>query len=245
MSSACPNPRPVFGAWTSSPTWVRVVPFAGFIVLTFLQGKLGDASRYWLYFVKTVAGAGMIWAVRPFVSELRWKLSWEAAAVGVGVFVMWVGLDPYYPTLDGLAAKLGVGKANPAAEQAAAMWNPHAQFGAGSAWAWFFILVRILGSSLVVPPLEEVFYRSFLYRYVTRPDFTSVPLGAFAWLPFLLTSVLFGLAHNEWLAGILCGFAFQGLVSRKKRLDDAIAAHAITNFLLGLWVVSRGAWKYW
>ena len=52
-------------------------------------------------------------------------------------------------------------------------------------------------------------------------------------------------AHREWLAGILCGFAYQGLVCWKKRLGDAMTAHAITNFLLALWVVGRGAWKFW
>ena len=45
--------------------------------------------------------------------------------------------------------------------------------------------------------------------------------------------------------GILCGFAFQGLVCWKKRLGDAMTAHAITNGLLGLWVVWRGAWHFW
>jgi len=97
------------------------------------------------------------------------------------------------------------------------------------------------GSTLIVPPLEEVFYRSFLYRYIAKPDFLSVPLNQFLPLPFLATAAVFGFSHNEWLAGILCGAAYQGLVIRKNRLGDAMTAHAITNFLLGLWVVWRGA----
>ena len=97
----------------------------------------------------------------------------------------------------------------------------------------------------MVPPLEEIFYRSFLYRYIAKPDFQSVPLGQFSWTPFLATSVVFGLAHQEWLAGILCGFAYQSLVCRKKRLGDAISAHAVTNFLLGVWIVWKGAWHFW
>jgi CAAX prenyl protease-like protein len=125
------------------------------------------------------------------------------------------------------------------------LWNPHHQFGAGSALAWLIISVRILGSTLVVPPLEEVFYRSFLYRWIAKPDFQSVPLGAFHWTPFLVTSAIFGLSHFEWLPGILCGFAYQGLVCWKKRLGDAMTAHAITNLLLGAWVVWKGAWHFW
>ena len=71
------------------------------------------------------------------------------------------------------------------------------------------------------------------------------PIGQFLWMPFIITSVLFGFEHREWLAGILCGFTYQGLVCWKKRLGDAVTAHAITNFLLGLWVVHRNAWHFW
>jgi uncharacterized protein len=182
----------------------------------------------------------MLWAVRPFIGEMRWKWSWEALACGVAVFGLWVGLDGLYPKLDDLMVRVGLSKA-----KAAPVWNPHLTFGAGAGMAWFFILVRLAGSSLVVPPLEEVFFRSFLYRYIDNPDFLSVPLGVLRGIPFLVTAVLFGFEHNQWLAGILCGFAYQGLVCLKGRLGDAIAAHAVTNLLLGLWVVWRGAWNFW
>jgi uncharacterized protein len=225
--------------------WVRVVPFAIFLGLTFFQGRLGETSRYWVYLVKTLAGAGLIWAVRPFLKEMRWKWSWEAVAWGVGVFVIWVGLDGFYPTSDDLMARVGWGQGKTAAEAAASSWNPHSHYGQGAAMAWFFVVIRTIGSTLVVPPLEEVFYRSFLYRYVTQADFLASPLSLFKWTPFLLTSVLFGFTHREWLAGILCGFAYQGLACLKGRLGDAITAHAITNFLLSLWVVWRGAWNFW
>jgi CAAX prenyl protease-like protein len=108
-----------------------------------------------------------------------------------------------------------------------------------------FVGTRILVSTLVVPVIEEVFYRSFLYRYVEKPDFLTVPMKYFGWTPFLLTAGIFGFAHNEWLAGILCAFAYQGLVIWKERLGDAMTAHAVTNFLLGNWVVWKGAWHFW
>jgi len=72
----------------------------------------------------------------------------------------------------------------------------------------------------------------------------QAPLGQFHLKAFIATSLLFGLAHNEWLSGILCGVLYQWLVIRKKRLGDAITAHAITNFLLGTYVVTRGAWQF-
>jgi uncharacterized protein len=214
---------------TSSPTVARVAPFFIFILLTFFQGKLGPESAYWVYAAKTVAGIWMIWAVWPAVEEMRWKVSVEGIVVGLAVFGIWVGLDPFYP-------KFG-GGGEP--------WNPRAVFGESAVWAWVFIVVRLLGSTLVVPPLEEVFYRSFLYRYIANSDFQSVPLGLFRWGPFLITSVIFGFVHHQWLAGILCGFAYQGLVCWKKRLGDAMTAHAVTNFCLGLWVVWRDEWHFW
>ena len=149
----------------SSPEYPRVAPFAIFVVLTFMQGWFGEDSKYWLYLVKTLVGAWLVWEMRPFVEEMRWKISWEAVVVGIAIFVAWVGLDDLYPRLSKL-------------EEAAA-WNPHKQFGAGSAMAWFYIAVRIAGSSIVVPPLEEVFYRSFLYRYLVKIDFRSMPLNRF------------------------------------------------------------------
>jgi uncharacterized protein len=227
----------------TSPGWVRVAPFVVFLGLTFGQGQFGSSSKYWFYLVKTLAGAGMLWALRPWIPEMRWRLSWPAVMVGVGVFAIWVGLDGFYPSLDEILRRVG-GKSGPA-NAVAPLWNPQAEYGAGSVYAWFFIGVRLVGSSLVVPPLEEVFYRSFLYRYLIRPDFLGIPLGYFGWVPFLVTAGIFGFQHNEWLAGVLCGFAYQGLVCWKKRLGDAMTAHAITNLLLGLWVVGRGAWHFW
>jgi uncharacterized protein len=90
-----------------------------------------------------------------------------------------------------------------------------------------------------------VFYRSFVYRYVASQNFLAVPMNRFLPLPFLATIGLFGLSHNEWLAGIICGAAYQWLVIRKNRLGDAMTAHAITNFLLGAYIVAYGKWYFW
>jgi len=225
----------------SSPAICRVAPFAIFLLLTFCQGKFFAGSEYWFYLAKTVVGAWLILEMRPFVEEMRWTISVEAIAVGVGVFVMWVGIDPYYPKLGELTAMLGLGKTGGAEPF---VWNPHLEFGRNSIAAWSFMTVRILGMGLVVPPLEEVFYRSFLYRYIARPDFQSVPVARFSLGPFLFTSTIFGFEHSQWMAGMLCGFAYQGLVIQKRRLGDAIVAHAVTNLLLGVWVVRKEAWQF-
>jgi len=221
---------------------VRVAPFVIFLLLTAAQGKFGAASAYWFYLAKTLAGIWLLLEMRPFVSEMRWAFSWEAVVVGVAVFAVWVGINGEWTTQNFLWMKLGI--SHPPAKPLA-MWNPNEQFGSGSALAWLFVVTRILGSTFVVPPLEEVFYRSFLHRYIASQDFLSVPLNKFLPLPFFATAFVFGFSHNEWLAGIFCGAAYQWLVLRKNRLGDAMTAHAITNFLLGIWIVWRGAWNFW
>ncbi len=216
--------------FTASPEYARTVPFVVFVLLTCGQGQFGPASTYWMYLLKTLVGAWLIWASRPFVEEMRWKLSWEAVAVGVVICIAWIGLDGLYPRL-----------AKPQT-----VWDPNKQFGAGSGLGLFWNVVRLIGSSVVVPPIEEVFYRSLLYRYFVRIKFLTMPLGQFHALSFVVTSGIFGLMHpDRWLAGILCGLAYQGLVLRKNRLGDAMTAHAITNFLLGLWVIAKGDWSFW
>jgi CAAX prenyl protease-like protein len=185
-----------------------------------------------MYLAKMLVGAWCIVEVRALVPEMRWNFSWEAVLGGILVFAVWVGLDPYYPKLE-LLFKAG----NP--------WNPFKQFGDASGLGWFFVIVRTVGSALVVPPLEEIFYRSFLYRYFVRLEFTAMPFKQLHWLSLIVTSLIFGLSHYQWLAGFLCGLVYQGLTIRKNRLGDAITAHAITNFLLGCWIVWKGAWNFW
>lgn len=219
----------MFNKLTSSPLLVRVLPFALFAALTMLQGRLGPGSQYWIYALKTALGAWCLWVVRPYVREMRWKFSWEAVVVGVAVFALWTGLDGHYPLL---------------AERSGG-FNPATDYGSGSLLALFFIAVRTVGSTVVVPPLEEVFYRSFVYRYLVKSDFLSVPLCHFSLRALAITAVVFGVGHFEWLPGILCALAYQGLVLYKNRLGDAITAHAVTNLLLALWVVTRGQYHFW
>ena len=215
-----------------SPIYPRVLPYILIVTATFFQDSFGETARYWIYFAKMILGAWCIWEMRAFVPEMRWAVSWEAVLVGVLICGIWVGLDPFYPKFE-LLFKAG----NP--------WNPFKCFGEGSAAGWFFFWMRTLGSAIIVPPLEEVFFRSFLYRYVVSEKFDAVAMNRFHLKAFVITALLFGFSHFQWLAGVLCGMAYQWLVIRKNRLGDAMFAHAVTNFLLGLWILWRGDWHFW
>lgn len=216
----------------TSPIHARVVPYVLIVVLTFIQDSFGGPGRYWMYLVKMLVGLWCIIEMRSLVPEMRWAISWEALFIGVWIFFIWVALDPFYPKFSFLFKE-----GDP--------WNPLKQFGAGSAAGWFFVAVRTFGSAIIVPPLEETFYRSFLYRYFVRLNFTEMPFNKLHWLSLIVTSLLFGFVHYQWLAGFLCGLSYQWLVLRKNRLGDAMTAHAVTNFLLGVYIPWRGAWHFW
>jgi len=218
-------PRSIF---ESHPALARVLPFAVWVVLTALQGRFGAESAYWIYAAKAVVCAILVWAVWPLLSEWKFDASFNAAAVGFISFGVWVGLEGVYP-------KLGTSPG----------WSPPNQFGAGSALALFFVGVRLAASVLIVPIIEEVFFRSFLYRFLADKNFLEIPLNRMLPGPWLVTSVLFGLEHHEWLPGIITGFLLQGLVIRSGGIGAAVTAHALANLFLGLHVVWKGAWHFW
>jgi len=217
-----------------SPEQARYLPFVIWVLIT-AANLLGGEVMFWSYPVKVVVGAWMVWEMRRFVPEMRWTVSWEAIVVGVVIFVAWVGLDPFYAKNDLLFK-----------DTEESIWNPFAKYGEGSMAAWTLIVIRIFGMTVLVPPIEEAFYRSLVYRWIIKYDFTKVPLNHFDGVALVLVSVLFGGMHFQWLPGIMCGLAYQWLVIRRGHLGDAMTAHAITNFLLGVYVVYKGgeAWKF-
>lgn len=219
---------------------LRVLPFALFVLFTSLQGQWGESSKYWVYALKTGLITGLVIYLWSKLKEMRPVFSWEAVVAGIVVFLFWVGLDPFYPKTGELWAKLFGSTQEPTAP-----WNPFSLYGDQSLLAWGAIFIRIAGATCLVPLVEEVFYRSFLYRFLIKEEFEQVSFRQFSLFPFLAVSLVFGFVHHEWLAGILCGMVYQGLVCYKGRLGDAITAHGVTNLLLGIWVVWKGAWNFW
>jgi CAAX prenyl protease-like protein len=217
-----------------SPEHARFLPFAIWVGITALALGGGD-MKFWSYLLKVAVGCWVVWEMRRFIPEIRWTFSWPAVIMGVGVFAIWVGLDPYYPK-NHLLMK----------DTPDSIWNPFARFGDSATVAWALIVIRIFGMTVLVPPIEEAFYRSLVYRYIVKYDFTKVALTHFDGVALVLCALLFGFMHFQWLPGILCGLAYQWLVLRRGHLGDAITAHAITNFLLGVYVVWKGgeAWKF-
>lgn len=233
-----PAAPPEKKALLEMPETARILPFAVFLLFMLIPATVFPGAEYWLYAAKTIAAAGVLWWLRDRLPEMKWAVSWEAVVVGIVIAVVWLGLPPVKLPWELFS------KAKEAAKPEE-VWNPVAYFAGNPALGWGFFAIRTLGRSLVVPAIEEIFYRGFVYRYVISPNFTEVALNRFHAGAFALTSVMFGIAHGDhWIQGILCGVAYQWLVLRKSRLGDAMLAHAITNLIISIYAVVTNQWQF-
>ncbi|MBN2566130.1 MAG: CAAX prenyl protease-related protein, partial [Candidatus Eisenbacteria bacterium] len=122
--------------------------------------------------------------------------------------------------------------------------NPHA-FGVGGPGLWAVIGLRLLGASVVVPVMEELFWRSFLMRVLIGADFERVPLGTYRLFSFAVVALAFGCEHDRWLVGIAAGLIYGGLLVWRRDLFTCMIAHAVTNLGLGIYVLKTQMWSFW
>jgi exosortase E/protease (VPEID-CTERM system) len=214
----------------SPATAVYLVPFLAILAASFLS-KAVSGYFEWLYPLRFIAAAIAIWYYWPEFRSFDWRLnrsSWIAAPLtGAAVFLIWLA-----PTFWGHPHPV-----NPLGATLATL-SPTAR------WVW--IAFRIAAAVLTVPIAEELAFRGYLARRLVNREFDSIPFSAATAISIGLSSVVFGLMHGqEWIVGILAGLAYAAVMKWKGRLSDAIVAHATTNLLLAIWVISRGDWGQW
>lgn len=216
----------------SHPLWIAyTAPILVFIVLTALEGYVPKAGYVWLYFIKAIAVTAALAAFRAPWKDIRptVRVLLPAILVGLAVFAEWILLDQWIP-YPHLGSRIG--------------FNPFAAIESPALRA-LFLTVRFYSLVLMVPVMEELFWRSFLLRYFTDPDFTRLPVGSFSWGAFAIVSGLFALAHTEWLVAFICGCAYALLLRQTRSLFACIVAHSTTNLALGIYVVLTHDWMYW
>ena len=215
----------------------RIVPFAAFMVLLAARGAVPVDGSWgidprWIYGITVLAvGALLAWFWREYgeLARQQWPTLGEAAlGVGVGlvVFALWIQLDAPW-------MRLG---------------SPSATFlplDAGGQLIWPLVVVRWIGAALIVPVMEELFWRSFLMRWIQSPQFETVVPQRVALKAVVLSTFVFVLAHTLWLAAAIAGLAYAWLYVRTGRLWVPVLAHAVTNGVLGVWVVMTGSWAFW
>lgn len=218
----------------TSRTFGYVGPFAVFVILMTLERWLGWSPQLG-YPLRSAAALGVWWWFSRRLLPLRPQKPLGGLLLGAAVFLVWIGPDIAWPGYRShwLFSNALNGSAQPATPEALRSDT-------------LFLLVRAGGSVLVVPLIEELFWRAWLMRWLTGKAVEETQLGVYVPRAFWLTALLFGLEHGpHWDVGIAAGAAYGWWMVRTRSLGDCVLAHAVTNACLAAYVVGTGAWSYW
>jgi len=189
----------------------------------------GVGAIYLLFPLQTVVCAGVLaWFWRDY--RLRMPgMAWLAVGIGALVFALWVSPQAVFhqpARLDG--------------------FNPGV-FAGRPVLYWGEVALRFLRLALVVPALEEIFWRGFLLRFLINEEFEAVPFGTYARLANGLVAIGFMLEHSmpDWPAALATGLLYNWVAYRTRSLSSCILAHAITNALLGVYIMMTRQWGFW
>jgi exosortase E/protease (VPEID-CTERM system) len=223
----------VHGEAAATPAYL--VPFLGIIAASYVSRLLGgDAANGFeaLYGLRFVAAGLALWVYRGELKKLDWRFGWMGPVVGVVVFAVWVGPEIW-------GSGLGVNSVGVSGLGAALAALPD--------WERLgWLAVRVTAAVVTVPIAEELAFRGYLARRLMNREFDQVSFGALRAMPIVVSSVAFGSMHGaQWAVGIVAGLGYAFVVRRTGRFGEAIAAHAVSNLLLAVWVLGRGDWGMW
>ena len=212
------------------PALAYIAPFAVFIALRWLP-----FPPEWLAPVRLVAVAATLAVFSRGSIPRRPAFPIGSIVLGAAVMAVWIGPDLLWPGYRDSwlfhNAVMGVARST---------LPPRLHSNA------FFIAVRVLESAILVPILEELFWRGWLMRWTIRADFESVPIGQYKALSFWAVALLFGSEHGPyWEVGLIAGVAYNWWLVRTRNLADCMLAHAVTNALLAGYVLVFDQWQYW
>jgi len=230
MSSKPTSPRAKNTGNKARPALAYVAPFAVFVALRWLPFQ-----PEWLAPVRFALVAAALFVFSRRAIGRRPSFWIGSTLLGLAVFVIWIAPDKLWPGYRGL-------------------WLFHNSFTGAAASSLparlksnaVFIAIRVLESAVLIPILEELFWRGWLLRWFIRSDFESVPLGRYTPLSFWMVAALFATEHGPyWEVGLLAGVAYNWWIVRARNLADCILAHAVTNALLAGYVLWFNQWQYW
>ena len=214
----------------------RALPFAAYILFLAFNQSLSqlfdwlNLDEKWRYVLRVAVVSALLIYFWHDYTELKRKPARSdflyAGVAGLLVLIIWI--FPYPDWLGGGDLQ----GFNP--EQNETRLN-----------AFFWMSTRILGAALLVPVMEELFWRSFVMRWFDKADFLKVSPERISGYAYFGSACLFALEHHLWLAGLFAGLVYGELYKTYRNLWIPIFAHAVTNGFLGIWVVVTGNWQYW
>jgi len=214
----------------SPATRSYLLPFLAILAASFLS-KAASGRFEWLYPLRFVAAVIALWYSRGELRKFNWRPSlpsaWLAPLTGAAIFAIWIA--PAFWTRQPESSALAAGLAS---------------LSPGIRFAW--IAFRVAAAVITVPIAEELAFRGYLTRRLMNREFDAIPFTSLTVLSIGLSSLAFGFMHGQqWIVGTVAGLAYALLLRRTGRLSDAIVAHATSNLLLAMWVLSRGDWSQW
>jgi hypothetical protein len=216
-----------------SSSFPYIAPFAAFLALLAAGDFLGLGA---LEFPFRVAVLSLIlWFCSRHVISLRATNWLGSILLGIAVFFLWIAPDVLFPGYrshwllqNSITGKVSV------------------SIPSGLELSPLVLLFRTIRAAVLVPIIEELFWRAWLMRYLINPDFEKVALGTFQAASFLFSAALFASEHGPyWDVGLLTGLLYNAWMIRTKSLGDCILTHAVTNLALSLYVILYGKWEYW
>lgn len=210
-----------------------VAPFATYVALMQLERVVSVPPEVFYPFRFSVVALVLLLVSRPVISLRPWSPLF-GIVVGTAVFLIWIGPDVLFGYRHHwLFENFLTGSP-----------TSSTQFGLRNS-IWFPIL-RSTSSVLLVPILEELFWRGWLMRWLINPDFQKVPLGKYVPSAFAIVAVLFASEHGSyWEVGLAAGVIYNWWMVRCRNLGDCILAHAVTNGMLAAYVLIGDQWQYW
>lgn len=201
-----------------------IAPLIALLATAMVAAAFSDGFDV-LYPLTVVATAAALFHYRHVYRGLAFAVSPVAIAIGVGVFVIWIALEPSSPgTPSPTVARLS-------------------ELPPALAAAW--LVLRAIGTVVTVPIAEELAFRGYLLRKLVASDFENVPATRFTLLSFAGSSIVFGMLHQSWIAGTIAGAAFALAVYHRGRVVDAVVAHMTANALIAATAVAFGWWDLW
>jgi exosortase E/protease (VPEID-CTERM system) len=213
-------------ALATSSTVAHLMPFL-VILAAGMISHAASSGFEWLYPLRLISGAAVLWSFRSKYSEMDWSFDWFSIIVGGVVFLIWLALSTLssnqtdHVTPSGLAVLPGFLRIG-------------------------WVVCRIAAAVSTVPLAEELAFRGFLIRRLIWRDFDALDPRAHTLLSVVTSSIVFGLLHGvRWPAGTVAGLLYAVAFLRHGRIGDATVAHATTNTCLAILVLWNGNWSLW
>ena len=134
-----------------------------FLAITFIEGEF---VQYYvpIYIAKVVIVTAALVYFRSVWKEIKFEAKWvlPSIVIGIALCAMWIGIEKNFAYAHFLGER--------------SAYNPMTEIDDPALRAAFFGF-RFFGLVLMVPLMEEIFWRSFILRFITKPDFLSLKVG--------------------------------------------------------------------